>query len=76
MGGACGMYERQERAYRILVGRPDKKKTLGGPTHRWEDNINMDLQDVQWGGINWIDLALDRDRWWALVNAVMNLRVP
>ena len=52
------------------------KSPLGRPRHRWEDNIKMDLQEVGCGGMDWIELALDRDRWWALVNAVMNLQVP
>ena len=59
--------------YRVLVG----KRALGRPRHRWEDSIKMDLQEVGWGGgTDWIDLAQDRDRWQALVNAVMNLQVP
>jgi len=53
-----------------------KKKTLGRPRHRWEDNIKIDLQDVGWGGMNWSDLAQDRDRLHVLVNAVINLGVP
>jgi hypothetical protein len=63
-------------AYRILVGRPEGRRPLGRPRHRWEDNIKIDLQEVGWGGMDWIDMAQDRDRWRALVNAVMNLRVP
>jgi hypothetical protein len=63
-------------AYRILVGRQNGKIALGKPRCRWKDNIKMDLQEVGWGGMNWIDLARDRDRWRELVNAVMNLRVP
>jgi hypothetical protein len=63
-------------AYRILVGRPEGRRPLGRPRHRWEDNIKMDLQEVGWGGMDWIDVAQDRDRWRALVNVVMNLRVP
>ena len=59
-----------------LVRKPEGKKPLGRPRHRWEDNNKMGLQEVGWGGTNWIDLAYDRDRWWALVNAVMNLRIP
>jgi hypothetical protein len=62
-------------AYRILVGRPEGRRPLGRPRRRWEDNIKMDLQEVGWG-IDCIELAQDRDRWQALVNAVMNLRVP
>jgi len=62
--------------YRVLVGKPEGKRPLGRPMCRWEDNIKMDLQVVGCGGMDWIDLAEDRDRWQALVNAVMNLRVP
>ena len=69
------MWERRG-ADRILVGRPDRKRLLARPTHRWEDNIKMDYQEVGWGGMDWIDLAQERDRWWALVNAIMNLQVP
>ena len=62
--------------YRVLVGKPDGKRPLGRPRHRWEDNIKMDLQEVGCGGMDWISLAQDTDRWRALVNAVMNLWVP
>jgi hypothetical protein len=62
--------------YRILVGKTEGKRPLGIPRRRWEDSIKMDLQDVGCGGMDWIELAEDRDRWRALVNAVMNLRVP
>jgi len=58
-----------------LPGKPEGKRPLGRPRHRWEDNIKMDLQEVGCGGMDWIKLGQDRDRWWALVNAVMNLRV-
>jgi hypothetical protein len=57
------------------VGTPEGRRPLGKPRRRWEDNIKMDLQGVGWG-MNWIELAQDTDRWRALVNAVMNLRVP
>jgi hypothetical protein len=58
------------------VGRPEGRRPLGRPRLRWEDNIKMDLQEVGWGGMDGIDMAQDRDRWRALVSAVMNLRVP
>jgi hypothetical protein len=63
-------------AYRVLVGRPEGRRPLGRPRRRWDDNIKIDLQEVGWRGVDWIDMAQDRDRWRALVNAVMNLRVP
>jgi hypothetical protein len=69
------MYGEKRGAYRILVGRPEGRRPLGRPKRRWEDNIKMDLEDEGWG-MNWIELAQDRDRWRAIVNAVMNLRVP
>jgi hypothetical protein len=62
--------------YRVLVGKPDGKIPLGRPRCRWEDNIKMYLQEVRCGGMDWIGLAQDRDRWRAILNAVMNLRVP
>jgi hypothetical protein len=62
--------------YRILVGKPEAKKPLGRPRRRWKDIIKMDLQGIGSGGIDWIELAQDRDRWRALVNVEMNLRVP
>jgi len=58
------------------VGKPERKRPLGRPGERWEDNIKMDLLECGGGGLDWIELAHDRDRWLALVNAVMNLRVP
>jgi len=62
--------------YRGLLGKHKKKRPLGRPRHRWEDNIKMDLKEMGCGGMDWIELAQDMDRWRALVNAVMNLRVP
>jgi len=61
--------------YRILVRKPERKRPMGRPRRRWEDNIKMDLQEVGCGGMGWIELAQDRDRWQALVNALMNLPV-
>jgi hypothetical protein len=72
----AGMGERRS-AYRALVRKPEGRRPFGRPRRRREDNIKMDLREAGWGGgINWIDLAHDRDRWRALVNTVMNLRVP
>jgi hypothetical protein len=63
-------------AYRILVGKPEGKRPLGRPRRRWEDNIKMDLGEIEWDGRDWIKLGQDRDQWRALVNTVMNLRIP
>jgi hypothetical protein len=62
--------------YRVLVGKPEGNRPLERPRRRWENNVRMDLQEAGCGGVDWIELAQDRDRWWALVNAVMNIRVP
>ena len=62
--------------YRVLLGKPEGRRPPGRPKHRWENNIKTDLQEVGCGVMDWIDLSQDRDRWRALVNAVMNLRVP
>ena len=74
-GHVARMRERRG-VYRVLVGKPEGKRPLGRPRHRWEDNIKMDLQGVGCGGMDWIELAQDRDKWRALVNTVMNRRVP
>jgi hypothetical protein len=63
-------------AYRILVRTPEGKRPLGRPRCRWVDNIKMDIREIRWDGMDWIDLASDRDQWRALVNTVMNLRGP
>jgi hypothetical protein len=63
-------------AYRILVGKPEGKRSLGRPRRRWVDNIKIDFREMEWGGMDWIDLAEDRDKSRALVNMVMILRVP
>ena len=75
VGHVARMRERRG-VYRVLVGKPEGKRPLGRPRRRFEDNINMDIQDVGCGGMDWIELALDRDRWRVLVGVVMNLRVP
>jgi hypothetical protein len=62
--------------YRVLVGKPEGNRPLGRPRRRWEDNIKMDLQEIGYGGMDWIELAQDRDECRTLVNAVKNLRVP
>jgi hypothetical protein len=62
--------------YRILVGNPEGKRPLGRPRRRWMDNIKRDLREIGWNSMDWFDLAQDKDQWRALVNTVMNLRVP
>jgi hypothetical protein len=66
----------KRNVYRLLMGKPEGKRPLGRPRRRWVDNIKIDLLEIGWGGVDWIRLAQDRDKWRALVNAVMNLRVP
>jgi hypothetical protein len=66
----------KENAYRILVGKPEGKRPLGRPKRRWVANIKMDLREIGWDGVAWIDMAQDMDQWRALVNTVLNLRVP
>jgi hypothetical protein len=75
MSGACSTYGERRSVYRVLVGKPEGRNTLGRPRCRWEDNIKMDLQEVRFGNTDWIELAKDSDRWRALVNAIINLRV-
>ena len=76
MGGACGAYGGDRGVHRVLVGKPDGKRPLGRPRHRWEDNIKMDLKEVGGGHGDWMELAQDRDGWPALVGTVRNFRVP
>jgi hypothetical protein len=66
----------KRNVYRLLVGTSEGKRPLGRPRRRWVDNIKMDLLEIGWGGVDWIGLAQDRDKWRALVNVVMSLRVP
>jgi hypothetical protein len=66
----------KRNAYRILVGKPEGKTPLGRPRRRWVDNIKMDLREIGWYGVDWMDMAQDRDQWRALVSTVLNLRVP
>jgi hypothetical protein len=76
MGRSCSTNVEKRKAYRLLVGKPEGKRPLGRPRLRWVDNIRMDLGEVGWGDVDWIGLAKDRSRWRALVNSVLNLRVP
>jgi hypothetical protein len=76
MGRACNTHLSEEKCIHGLVGKPEGTRRLGRPRCRWEDNINMDLGEMAWGGMDWINLAEDRDQWRALVKTVMNLRVP
>jgi hypothetical protein len=77
MGRECSTNrEEEENGHRILVGKTERKRPLRRPRRRWVNNIRMDIREIEWGGMNWIDLAQDRDRWRAVVNTVMNRRVP
>jgi hypothetical protein len=66
----------KRNAYRLLVGEPEARRPLGRPRRRWVDNSKVDLIELGWGDVDWIGLAQDRDRWSALVNSVLNLRIP
>jgi len=76
MGGVSSIYGKRRGVYRVLVGKPEGKRPFGRHKRRWENNIKMDLQEVECGGMDWIDLAQDRDRWLELVNTLMKLRAP
>jgi hypothetical protein len=75
VGHVARMGERRN-AYRLLVGNAERKGPLARLRRRWVDNVKMDLLEIGWGGVDWIGLAQDKEKWRALVNAVMNLRVP
>jgi hypothetical protein len=76
MGGPCSTNGEKMNAYRLLVGKPEGKRLLGRPRRRWVDNIRMDLGEVGWSDVDLIGLAQDRNRWRAVVNSVLSLRVP
>jgi hypothetical protein len=76
VGWTSGTHGDGRGVYRLLVGRPEGKRPLGRPRHRWEDNIKMNLREIGIDGANWIQMAQDRVQWRACVNTVMNLRVP
>jgi hypothetical protein len=76
MGGTCSTNGEKRNACRILVGKREGKRPLGRQRRRWVNDIKMDLREIGWGGVNWTDLAQDRDQWRDFVNTVMNLRVP
>jgi hypothetical protein len=75
VGRACGTHGTGEKMYKVLVGKPEGKRPVGRPRRRWEDGIRIDLREIGLGGVDWIRLAQDRDRWRAVVSAVMSLRV-
>jgi hypothetical protein len=75
MGGICSTYGEGRCIYKVLVGKLEGMRPLGRPRCRWGDNIKVGLQEVEFGVMNWIDLAQDRDSWRALMNVVMNIRV-
>jgi hypothetical protein len=76
MGVACSLGGGGRAVYRNLVGKTEGKRPLGRPRRSWEDNIMMDLQEQECGGMDWIELAQDKNRWQVLVNEVINLRIP
>jgi hypothetical protein len=75
VGGTCGTHGRGEECVKGFMRKPEGNRPLGRPRRRWEDGIRMDFRETGWGSVDWIQLAHDRDRWRALVNTVMNLRV-
>jgi hypothetical protein len=73
--GHVAHMEEERNVYQVLMEKPEGKRPLGRPRNRWEDGIRMDPRDIGWGRVEWTQSAQDRDRWWALVNTVINLRV-
>jgi hypothetical protein len=76
MGGACSTNGAKRKAYRTLMGNPEGKRPLGRLRRRWGNSIKMDLREIGWDGVDWIDMAQGRDQWRALVNTILNFRVP
>jgi hypothetical protein len=77
MGGACSTNGGKKRnTHRLFMGKPERKRSLGRPRCRWVDNIKVDLGQIGWGGVDWIGLVQDRNKWRAFVNAIMNFWVP
>jgi len=76
MGRACSTQDKDKTVYKILVGKPEGKRPLGRHRSRWENYIKMDFVEIEWIVVGWLHLAQDRDQWRAVVNTVMNLRVP
>jgi hypothetical protein len=76
MGGACSTNGEERNAYRLLVGKPEGKRPLGRPRRMWMDNIKMKLREIEWDGVDWIDIAQSRDQWRALVNTALIIRIP
>jgi hypothetical protein len=76
MGTACSTNGEKSNSYRIWVGKPERKRPLGRPRRRWVECIKIDLREIGWDGVDWMEVAQDRDQWRVLVNTVMNLLVP
>jgi hypothetical protein len=76
MGGECRTHSEKRNAYRILVRKPEGKRSLRRPKRKWVGNIKIDFREIGWDGVDWIDMAQDKDQWRALLNTVLNLRAP